>query len=141
MPGSERTRCVSHRRRLLGITVAAGSLLVVNCKGDKEKEASRVAQAAPVGPNTARGDTTTKFADDGQWVRPAKDFQGTRFSGLTEINNTNVQNLHVFGTFSLGTTRGVEAAPIVAGTTMYLITPFPNFVYALDLTKEGMPTK
>ena len=141
MPGCKRIRCVLHRRRLLGITVAAGSLLVVSCKGDKEKDDSRVAQAAPVGPNTARGDTTTKFADDGQWVRPAKDFQGTRFSGLTEINNTNVQNLHVFGTFSLGTTRGVEAAPIVAGTTMYLITPFPNFVYALDLTKEGMPTK
>ena len=141
MPGSERTRCVSHRRRLLGITVAVGSMFVASCKGDKEKDDSRVAQAAPVGPNTARGDSTTKFADDGQWVRPAKDFQGTRFSGLTEINNTNVQNLHVFGTFSLGTTRGVEAAPIVAGTTMYLITPFPNFVYALDLTKEGMPTK
>jgi len=141
MPGRKRIRCVLHRRRLLGITVAAGSLLVVSCKGDKEKDDSRVAQAAPVGPNTARGDTTTRFADDGQWVRPAKDFQGTRFSGLTEINNTNVQNLHVFGTFSLGTTRGVEAAPIVAGTTMYLITPFPNFVYALDLTKEGMPTK
>jgi PQQ-dependent dehydrogenase (methanol/ethanol family) len=41
----------------------------------------------------------------------------------------------------LGTTRGVEAAPIVAGRTMYIVTPFPNFVYALDLTKEGMPAK
>jgi PQQ-dependent dehydrogenase (methanol/ethanol family) len=121
--------------------VATCSLLLVGCKGDKEKEDPRVALAARVGPATTSGDTTTKFADDGQWVRPAKDFQGTRFSGLTEINNTNVHNLHVFGTFSLGTTRGVEAAPIVAGTTMYLITPFPNFVYALDLTKEGMPTK
>ena len=141
MPGSERRGCLSHRRRVLGVAVAACSLLVVSCKGDKEKDDSRVALAAPVGPNTAHGDTTTKFADDGQWVRPAKDFQGTRFSGLTEINNSNVQNLHVFGTFSLGTTRGVEAAPIVSGTTMYLITPFPNFVYALDLTKEGMPTK
>src|SRR6185503_1026351 len=140
MPGSERTRCVSHRRRLLGITVAAGSLLVVNCKGDKEKEASRVAQAAPVGPNTARGDTSTRFADDGQWVRPAKDFQGTRFSGLTEINNHNVQNLHVVSTFSTGVTHGHEAAPVVVGSTMYIVTPFPNYVYALDLNKEGYPT-
>ena len=141
MSGRGRSRCALHRRRLLGVAVATGSALLVSCKGDKEKDDSRVALAARTGPATTSGDTTTKFADDGQWVRPAKDFQGTRFSGLTEINNTNVQNLHVFGTFSLGTTRGVEAAPIVAGTTMYLITPFPNFVYALDLTKEGMPTK
>lgn len=125
---------------MLAVAVAA-SALVIGCKGDKEKDDSRFALAARTGPATNSGDTTTKFADDGQWVRPAKDFQGTRFSGLTEINNTNVQNLHVFGTFSLGTTRGVEAAPIVAGTTMYLITPFPNIVYALDLTKEGMPAK
>ena len=141
MPGRGRARCASQRRRLIGVAVAAGSVLVVSCKGDQEKDDPRVALAARSGPATARGDTTTKFADDGQWVRPAKDFQGTRFSGLTEINNTNVQNLHVFGTFSLGTTRGVEAAPIVAGTTMYIITPFPNIVYALDLTKEGMPAK
>jgi len=141
MPGRGRARCASHRRRLIGVAVAAGSALLVSCKGDKEKDDARVALAARTGPATATGDTTTKYADDGQWVRPAKDFQGTRFSGLTEINNTNVQNLHVFGTFSLGTTRGVEAAPIVADNTMYLITPFPNIVYALDLTKEGMPTK
>ena len=141
MPGRGRARCVSQRRRFIGVALAAASALLVSCKGDKEKDDQRVAQAARTGPATPRGDTTAKYADDGQWVRPAKDFQGTRFSGLTEINNTNVQNLHVFGTFSLGTTRGVEAAPIVAGTTMYLITPFPNIVYALDLTKEGMPTK
>jgi len=115
MPGRGRTRWISHRRRFL-VAVAASAALLASCKGDKEKDDQRVALAARVGPATTSGDTTTKFADDGQWVRPAKDFQGTRFSGLTEINTTNVQNLHVFGTFSLGTTRGVEAAPIVAGT-------------------------
>ena len=140
MPRRERPRCASHRRRWF-VAVAVSSALLVSCKGDKEKDDPRVALAARAGPATTAGDTSTKFADDGQWVRPAKDFQGTRFSGLTEINNTNVQNLHVFGTFSLGTTRGVEAAPIVAGTTMYIVTPFPNIVYALDLTKEGMPSK
>jgi glucose dehydrogenase len=30
--------------------------------------------------------------------------------------------------------RGHEAAPIVVGDTMYVGTPYPNLVYALDLT-------
>src|SRR6185312_17420868 len=53
-------------------------------------------------------------ADDGQWVRPAKDYASTRFSSLTEINTTTVRNLRVVSTFSTGYVRGHEAAPIVA---------------------------
>jgi PQQ-dependent dehydrogenase (methanol/ethanol family) len=140
MPRRERTRCIDSRRRSI-VAIAIVGTLLVSCKGDREKEPSDAAQTPRTGPASTSGDTTARFADDGQWVRPAKDYQGTRFSGLTEINNKNVHNLHVFGTFSLGTTRGVEAAPIVSGVTMYIVTPFPNFVYALDLTKDGMPTK
>ena len=80
-------------------------------------------------------------ADDGQWVRPAKDYASTRFSALTEINAANVRNLRPIATFSTGTLRGHEAAPIVVGSTMYVITPFPNYVYAIDLTKPGLPVK
>ena len=141
MPERERIRCASHRRRLLGVTVATCSLLLVGCKGDKEKDDSRVALAARVGPATTGGDTTTKFADDGQWVRPAKDFQGTRFSGLTEINNTNVQNLHVVRHLLARHHARRGSSTDRCRHDDVLITPFPNFVYALDLTKEGMPTK
>ena len=127
--------------RLLLCAIAGVCTLLTACKGDQQKEPSGNALYARTAPPTSPGDTTTRFADDGQWVRPGKDFQGTRFSGLTEINNHNVQNLRVVGTFSTGTTRGVEAAPIVANNTMYIITPFPNIVFALDLTKKGFPTK
>ncbi len=37
--------------------------------------------------------------------------------------------------------RGHEGGPLVIGSTMYVHTPFPNIVYALDLTKEGAPVK
>lgn len=114
--------------------------MVVACSRDSGAN-SHVALATAVGAASSIGDTSARFADDGQWVRPSKDFQGTRFSGLTEINNQNVQNLKVVGTFSTGVTRGHEAAPIVAGSTMYIVTPFPNYVYALDLTQQGYPTK
>ena len=36
-------------------------------------------------------------------------------------------------------TAGHEGAPLVIGHTMYVHTPFPNIVYALDLTKAGAP--
>jgi PQQ-dependent dehydrogenase (methanol/ethanol family) len=84
---------------------------------------------------------TALTGDDGQWVRPAKDFASTRFSGLTEINATNVKNLRPIATFSTGVLHGHEAAPIVVGGTMYIITPFPNKVFALDLTKPGLPVR
>lgn len=79
--------------------------------------------------------------DDGQWTRPAKDLASTRFSALDQINTGNVANLKLAFTFSTGTTRGLEAAPIVVNNTMYIVTPFPNTVYALDLTKPGAPIK
>src|SRR6185437_464396 len=58
-------------------------------------------------------------ADDGQWVRPAKDYASMRFSALTEINTSNVARLRPVGTFSTGVLKGHEAAPIVVGGTMY----------------------
>ena len=90
---------------------------------------------------TAPTSVDTSVTDDGQWVRPAKDYASTRFSGLSEINTANVKNLRVVATFSTGIVRGHEAAPVVAGSTMYIVTPYPNTVFALDLTKPGLPVK
>ena len=68
---------------------------------------------------------------------PAKNYQGTRYSGLDQINATNAKDLKVAWTFSTGVNRGHEAAPIVVGDTMYVVTPFPNLLYALDLKDNG----
>ena len=40
-------------------------------------------------------------------------------------------------TFSTGVLRGHEGAPLVVGDMMYVHTPFPNIVYALDLNHDG----
>jgi PQQ-dependent dehydrogenase (methanol/ethanol family) len=79
--------------------------------------------------------------DDGQWVMPAKNFASTRYSELSEINAQNVAQLKVAFTFSTGVNKGHEAAPIVVGDTMYVLTPYPNILYALDLSKPGAPLK
>src|SRR6266513_4907666 len=80
-------------------------------------------------------------ADDGQWTRPAKDYASTRYSKLAQINAANVGALRVAFTFSLGVNRGQEAAPLVVNNTMYVVTSYPNFLYALDLTQPSAPAK
>jgi PQQ-dependent dehydrogenase (methanol/ethanol family) len=80
-------------------------------------------------------------ADDGQWVMPAHDYASTRFSRLDQINRGNVGALKLSFTFSTGLLKGHEAAPLVVGSTMYIVTPFPNYLYALDLNRPGAPVK
>jgi lanthanide-dependent methanol dehydrogenase len=87
---------------------------------------------------------TANFAPNdpaGEWHSQARDYANTRFSPLSEINTSNVATLREAWTFSDGTQNGHEAAPLVMGDTMYLVTPFPNLSYALDLTKPGAPIK
>jgi lanthanide-dependent methanol dehydrogenase len=79
--------------------------------------------------------------DDGQWLMPARDYANTRFSGLNQINRSNVGNLRLAWTFTDGNLFGHEAGPLVVGSTMYVVTPFPNEAYALDLTRPGAPVK
>jgi lanthanide-dependent methanol dehydrogenase len=80
-------------------------------------------------------------ADDGQWLMPAKNYASTRYSELSEITADNVKNLQVAFTFSTGVTKGHEAAPLVVGATMYIVSPYPNILYALDLARPGAPMK
>jgi PQQ-dependent dehydrogenase (methanol/ethanol family) len=80
-------------------------------------------------------------ADDKEWSMPNKNMASTRYSALSEVNTENVKDLKVAWTFSTGVLRGHEGGPLVVGDTMYVHTPFPNIVYALDLTKEGAPVK
>ncbi len=72
------------------------------------------------------------------WVMPTGDYANQRYSKLDQINNKNVGNLRVAWTFSTGVLRGHEGGPLIIGDTMYVHTPFPNIVYALDLSKDGL---
>lgn len=80
-------------------------------------------------------------ADDGQWTMPAKNYAATRFSELTEIDERSAKNLQVAFTFSTGIPRGQEAAPLIVDNTLFIVSAYPNDVFALDLTKPGAPLK
>jgi PQQ-dependent dehydrogenase (methanol/ethanol family) len=75
--------------------------------------------------------------DPNQWVMPSGDYANTRYSTLSQINKENVKNLRPLWTFSTGVLRGHEGGPLVIGDVMYISTPYPNNVFALDLNNNG----
>ncbi len=85
----------------------------------------------------ANEDLIKRSGNPADWVMPARTYNGQRFSPLKQITADNVGRLQVAWTFSTGVLRGHEGAPLVVDDVMYLITPFPNTVYALDLNNDG----
>ncbi|MFL9609056.1 methanol/ethanol family PQQ-dependent dehydrogenase [Methylobacillus sp. Pita2] len=81
-------------------------------------------------------DLENLMKDDGQWAHPRKDYANTGYSGLSQINKSNVKNLKYAWTFATGVNRGHEGAPLVVNGVMYIHTAFPNNVYALDLNNN-----
>ena len=77
----------------------------------------------------------------GEWQMPAGDYASSRYSELGSITPQNVGNLHVAWAFSTGVLRGHEGQPLVVGNTMYVVTPYPNVSYAIDLATPGEPLK
>ena len=98
-----------------------------------------VAMAPAIG--HANGDVERLTADPGNWAMQAGDMYNQRFSKLKQINDTNVNKLQVAWTFSTGILRGHEGSPLVVGDTMYIHTPFPNKVFAMDLNAQKIRWK
>ncbi|MCC5796210.1 MAG: methanol/ethanol family PQQ-dependent dehydrogenase, partial [Methylophaga sp.] len=75
--------------------------------------------------------------NENNWVMPAGDYANTRYSRLAQITKDNVADLKMAWTFSTGVLRGHEGNALIIDGTMYVHTPFPNNVYALDLNNQG----
>jgi PQQ-dependent dehydrogenase (methanol/ethanol family) len=86
----------------------------------------------------ANEDLMKAMDNPSNWANPTGDYANQRYSKLDQINAGNVKDLKVAWTFSTGVLRGHEGAPLVIGNMMYVHTPFPNNVYALDLDKDGL---
>jgi PQQ-dependent dehydrogenase (methanol/ethanol family) len=100
--------------------------------------ASAVAMVACLGaPAMANDDLTGLASDPKNWAMPTGDYWNQRYSKLNQITADNVGKLQVAWTFSTGVLRGHEGNPLVIGDMMYVHTPFPNIVYALNLADGG----
>jgi PQQ-dependent dehydrogenase (methanol/ethanol family) len=130
------------KRSVGRVLLLAGAFALASAGCQKQTlDTSRPGSARALTGQFEAGDPATLQADDGQWVMPAKNYAATRFSGLNEINSQNVRQLVVSWTFSTGMVAGHEAAPLVVGGTMFVVTPFPNILYAFDLSRPGSPMK
>jgi len=96
-----------------------------------------VLAAVAAGSAFADPDLDKAAQNPGNWAMPGLNNWATRYSPLKQINTGNVGKLQVAWTFSTGVLRGHEGAPLVIGNVMYVHTPFPNLVYALDLDHEA----
>jgi PQQ-dependent dehydrogenase (methanol/ethanol family) len=112
-------RSIVQAMATLGMVAAAAA-----CRGG---EKTSIATNAP----------TDGRGGDGQWVMPAGDWQGTRFAALAQVTTANVKDLRLAWTFSTDVRRGHEAAPLVVGGMLYVVSPFPHTLFALDLAKGG----
>ena len=99
--------------------------------------ASVLMAVASASPALANDQLQKLIQDPNQWVIQTGDYANTRYSKLDQINAGNVDKLQVAWTFSTGVLRGHEGSPLVIGDVMYVHTPFPNIVYALDLNADG----
>ncbi|WP_408129720.1 methanol/ethanol family PQQ-dependent dehydrogenase [Paraburkholderia strydomiana] len=70
------------------------------------------------------------------WAAQAGDYANHRYSPLKQINENNVGKLQVAWTMSTGVLRGHEGAPLAIGDTMYIHSPFPNKVIAINLKDQ-----
>jgi lanthanide-dependent methanol dehydrogenase len=121
----------------IGQVLLVGLVLVsAGCRGTTSTPPAPRTDGTSAAPGTNPAPDTT-----GDWVRPAKDYASTRFSSLEQITAASVGQLGVRATFSTGLVRGHEAAPLVVNGTMYIVTPYPNILFALDLTQPGLPVK
>jgi lanthanide-dependent methanol dehydrogenase len=120
-------------------TVAAAGIAATGCSDSSPPTPSLSAQTAPQ--QTTGDQPQPGAAKPGEWTLPGRDYANTRYSPLGQITAENAKNLQVAWTFSTGINRGHEGTPLVVNNTMYVVTPHPNNVYAIDLTKADGPLK
>jgi PQQ-dependent dehydrogenase (methanol/ethanol family) len=85
----------------------------------------------------ANDDVLRLSADPGNMLMPSIHYNGWNHSELDQINLDTVKDLQVAWTWQIGITDSHEAPPLVVGDTMYIASPKPNYVYALDLSEQG----
>jgi quinohemoprotein ethanol dehydrogenase len=89
--------------------------------------------ATVVKPPADTGVTAEKIinAESSGWLSHGRTYSEQRHSPVASINTKNVKDLGILWSYDLGTSRGIEATPIVHDGVMYVTSTW-NIVHALD---------
>lgn len=77
---------------------------------------------------------TTATGTSGNWTSQGGTPDAIRYSELSSINTGNVQTLQLERSLQTGVNGSHMGAPLVVGSTLYVVTPWPNKLIAYDLT-------
>jgi PQQ-dependent dehydrogenase (methanol/ethanol family) len=121
--------------RCVGVSI--GALGGSGCREHAPPEPTRPAPPLELPATSPAGYGVRGLLDE--WPMATGDYQNTRFSALDQINANNVAQLKLAWRFPTGHAKGHEAAPLIVDGLLYLVTPFPNEVFALDLRRPGAP--
>ena len=69
--------------------------------------------------------------EDESWLLHGRTYDESRFSPLTDINDSNIHQLGLSWSFETGTNRGHETTPIVIDGVMFITAPW-SVDFALD---------
>ena len=119
----------------------AGALILAGCGGGSEPGKPAATPAASGTPASAAASTpranvdgarlAAADADTQNWLTHGRTYSEQRFSPLKSIDEENVARLGLAWYYDLGTSRGVEATPLVVDGVMYTTSAW-SIVYALD---------
>ena len=88
--------------------------------------------------STANSGVEQLTKNPANWATWGGNYAGTRYSELSDINTSNVKNLQPAWSFSTGVLRGHEGGPLVVDDVLYIHTPFPNTVFAIDQKTQSV---
>ena len=71
---------------------------------------------------------------ENEWLTHGGNYQENRYSSLHQINKSTIDSLGLVWSINLGTSRGLEATPLVVDGIMYLTGTW-SMVYAIDIRK------
>lgn len=100
----------------------------------------RVAAWGAVALSAAMGLPAAVASDGGagdEWTTPAGTVQGTRYSLLKQITSANAASLVEEFAAPTNATASHQGQPLVIGSTMYVVAPFPNNLIAFNLDAPG----
>ena len=86
-------------------------------------------------------DLDQAMSNPANWASQAGDYANHRHSTLNQVNEGNVDKLQLAWSMSTGVLRGHEGSPLVIGDTLYMHSPFPNNVYAINLKDQTFKWK